>query len=82
MCVACRRGELPFYLPPEAFIYTHLPFEGYWQLLPNPVSKEQWWQMPEVALPFFAAGGQLLDEQLQSHTVLPACRCGSLQGFK
>lgn len=72
--LCCRHGELPFYLPPEAFIYTHLPFESYWQLLPRPVSREQWWQMPEVALPFFAAGGQLLEDKLQACTVLPAPR--------
>lgn len=70
----CRQGQLPFYLPPEAFIYTHLPFEAYWQLLPNPVSRDQWWNMPELALPFFAVGGQLQDDQLRSCTLLPAVR--------
>jgi hypothetical protein len=73
---SCRQGQLPFYLPPESFIHTHLPFEAYWQLLPNPVSLEQWWQMPEVSLALCAVGGQLVAEgQLKSCNMLPAVRC-------
>jgi hypothetical protein len=73
---SCRQGQLPFYLPPEALIHTHLPFEAYWQLLPSPITLKQWWQMPEVSLALCAAGGQLVDGgQLKSCNVLPAVRC-------
>lgn len=81
-CCCCREGQLPFYLPPEAFIHTHLPFEAYWQLLPNPVSLDQWWQLPEVSLAFCAAGGQLMAEELKSCTVLPAVRWVPISGVQ
>lgn len=50
---------LPLFIPPEAFIHTHLPFEACWQLLPEPLRPNDWWQMPELSLAFAAAGGRL-----------------------
>lgn len=60
-CRAQRDQPLPFFLPPEAFIHTHLPFEPCWQLLPVPMRTHDWWQRPELSLGFAAAGGKLLD---------------------
>lgn len=68
---------LPFFLPPEQLIHTHMPHEPCWQLLPEPLSLQQWWELPEVAMALFAAGGQLLaPQQLHACTVLsPAASC-------
>lgn len=55
---------LPFFLPPEAFIHTHLPFEPCWQLLPDPVRTADWWRRPGLSLGFAAAGGQLLQASM------------------
>ncbi|WIA19886.1 hypothetical protein OEZ85_005786 [Tetradesmus obliquus] len=74
-----KQGQLPFYLPPEAFIHSHLPFEAYWQLLPDPISLEAWWALPEVSLALCAAGGRLVDGgQLRACNVLPAVREGQV----
>lgn len=74
-CTHRRRGRAPFFTPPEAFIFSHLPFEPYWQLLPDPISADDFWALPEAAPAFFEAGGQLLDEGLRAVNTLPACRC-------
>jgi len=37
-----------FMTPPEKFIYSHLPDEQKWQLLDNPVSKEDFINMPHI----------------------------------
>lgn len=50
----------PFFIPPEAFIYTYLPLAAVWQLLPNPISLDTWWSMPECSVPLFSRGCKLL----------------------
>lgn len=78
---AARDQPLPFFLPPEAFIHTHLPFEPCWQLLPQPVRAEEWWARPALALGFAAAGGTLLDGgSLSACTVMQLDRCGFWAG--
>jgi hypothetical protein len=62
ICRAAGDQPLPFFLPPDAFIHTHLPFEPCWQLLPQPLRTEEWWARPELSLGFAAAGGRLLDD--------------------
>jgi len=71
-----RGGCAPFFVPPEAFIYSRLPFEPYWQLLPTPISSDAFWSLPEAAVALFESGGQLLDEGLRAVNVLPACKEG------
>lgn len=72
--LASRHGAAPFFIPPEVFVYSRLPFEPYWQLLPNPIHLDEFWALPEVAVSFFEAGGQLLDEGLRSTNQLPPCK--------
>jgi transglutaminase/protease-like cytokinesis protein 3 len=70
--VPCRRGDAPWFTPPGVFLFTHLPFQSYWQLVGEPLSQEAWWGRPEVTPAFFAAGCQLLDPNLAAVTTLPA----------
>ena len=75
---AARDQPLPFFLPPEAFIHTHLPFEPCWQLLPQPVRAEAWWAGPGLSLGFAAVGGRLLDGgALSACTVVQLDRCAA-----
>lgn len=81
-CRAARDQALPFFLPPEAFIHTHLPFEPCWQLLPQPVRAEEWWARPALTLGFAAAGGALLDGgSLSACTVMQLDRYGVASGL-
>ncbi|KAG1668378.1 hypothetical protein FOA52_004887 [Chlamydomonas sp. UWO 241] len=66
----------PFYVPPEAFLYSYWPFEAQWQLLPDPIRLDAWWALPEVDTMFFARGCQLVGDELQSVTELPSARQG------
>jgi hypothetical protein len=79
---ASRDQPLPFFLSPDVFIHTHLPFEPCWQLLPQPLRAEDWWARPELALGFAAAGGRLLDGagSLQACVVTQPLLDTSLQG--
>ncbi|MHC1630944.1 MAG: transglutaminase domain-containing protein [Methanotrichaceae archaeon] len=42
-----------FLTPPEEFVYTHLPEETRWQLLEDPLSKEEYEQLVYLKPPFF-----------------------------
>lgn len=78
---ASRDQPLPFFLPPDVFIHTHLPFEPCWQLLPQPLRTEDWWARPELGLGFAAAGGRLLDGgSLQACVITQPQLDMSLQG--
>lgn len=48
--------EFYFLTPPEYLIYTHFPEDKKWQLLPNPITKEQFEGLPFVKPPFFKNG--------------------------
>lgn len=48
--------EFWFDTKPESFIYTHLPEESRWQLLPQPISKADFEAMPKFSEGFFALG--------------------------
>lgn len=48
-----------FLTPPKAFIYTHLPDDNQWQLLPEAVSKAEYERLPEVNPSFFRYGLEL-----------------------
>jgi len=55
--MSLRAGQdIPFYISPEAFIYTHLPLEEWWQLLGTYVSADQFWEMPTCGMLFFTKG--------------------------
>ncbi|EFJ49288.1 hypothetical protein VOLCADRAFT_90064 [Volvox carteri f. nagariensis] len=71
-------GQCPFYVPPEAFLYSYWPLEAAWQLVPEPLSQEVWWALPYASLAFFAEGCQLGDERLEAVNVLPAVREGGV----
>ena len=47
------------FMPPEEFIYTHLPKDPDWQLLSSPVSTEQFADQPYLLGRFFDAGLRL-----------------------
>lgn len=48
--------EYFFLTPPEEFIFTHFPVESRWQLLPTPVSQEEFKRWPRVPVRFFDLG--------------------------
>ncbi|GLI64974.1 hypothetical protein VaNZ11_008382 [Volvox africanus] len=75
---ALAGGHCPFYIPPEAFIYSYWPLEAAWQLLPEPLSQEVWWALPYASLAFFAEGCQLGDARLEAVNLLPAAREGGV----
>ncbi|GLC73170.1 hypothetical protein PLESTF_001343000 [Pleodorina starrii] len=69
---------VPFFIPPEAFIYSYWPLEAAWQLLPEPLAQETWWALPYASLSFFSEGCQLGDERLEAVNVLPPVREGGV----
>lgn len=52
-----------FFTKPEEFIYEHFPTEARWQLLPEPVSQEEFQDLPYVSPAFFQCGLELADAQ-------------------
>ncbi len=52
----------PYYFatPPEQFIYNHLSGDRAWQLLTNPITKQQFDHFPEISPEFFKTGLQLV----------------------
>jgi hypothetical protein len=42
-----------FFTKPEEFIYRHLPEEKRWQLLPEPLSRQEFQNLPFVSPPYF-----------------------------
>lgn len=73
---AAAQGPLraPFYVPPEAFIYSYFPLEAQWQLLPDPMGMEDWWALPQLSVPFFAKGMRLVSDTLQSVNFIQATK--------
>lgn len=60
------------FVPPEIFLYTHLPAEDKWQLLDEPIERDKFETLPILRPLFFAAGYQLLNP-----THLPVRASGS-----
>ena len=50
-----------FFAPPEEFIYAHLPVDERWQLLPHPISKEEFAQLVYLRPKFFSLGLRVID---------------------
>lgn len=52
----------PFYFapPPSQLIYTHFPQDSQWQLLDNPISRNEFDSLPRVYPPFFKHNIQLV----------------------
>ncbi|KAG2493820.1 hypothetical protein HYH03_008038 [Edaphochlamys debaryana] len=73
---ALAGGHYPFYVPPDAFIYSYWPLEAAWQLLPEPLAQEVWWQLPYASTAFFAVGCQLGDHHLAAVNTLKPIREG------
>eukprot|EP00049_Salpingoeca_infusionum_P005110 m.88421 g.88421 ORF g.88421 m.88421 type:complete len:460 (-) comp12860_c0_seq2:2214-3593(-) len=44
------------FLEPQAMLYTHLPEDPKWQLLPHPIDPEEWVQLPYLRGRFFLCG--------------------------
>lgn len=72
---ALAGGHVPFFVPPDAFIYSYWPLEAAWQLLPEPLSLDTWWALPYASVAFFARGCQLGDERIEAVNELPPIRC-------
>ncbi len=52
------------------------PPQAHWQLLPDPLTLNAWWDLPHLSVAFFARGLQLLDPQdLSAAVSVPAPRC-------
>ena len=51
---------MQFLSPPKEFIYSHYPLETRWQLLENPVSLDDFWDLAQCSPSFFLAGLKLL----------------------
>lgn len=75
---AMAGGHMPFYIPPDAFIYSYWPLEGAWQLLPEPLGLDTWWALPCASLPFFARGCSLGSSALAAVNELPPIREGQV----
>ena len=52
--------EFYFLTPPEQFIYTHLPKDPTWQLLPTPISHAEFLALPDLDPAFFVLGLKLV----------------------
>ncbi|KAG2447532.1 hypothetical protein HYH02_007456 [Chlamydomonas schloesseri] len=75
---ALAGGHFPFFVPPDAFIYSYWPLEAAWQLLQEPLSQEVWWQLPYASVAFFAEGCRLGDERLAAVNALRPIRQGGV----
>ncbi len=51
-----KYSESWFDTPAEQFVYTHLPEKPQWQLLPTPVSIDEFWMRPTVTSLYFQYG--------------------------
>ncbi|WP_300726672.1 transglutaminase domain-containing protein [uncultured Bacteroides sp.] len=67
-----------FNVDPHWLIFTHLPDESMWQLLPTPVTKEQFYRLPGLA-PMLAGygldGASILQKALQKRMDVPEFHC-------
>jgi hypothetical protein len=52
--------EFYFLTPPEQFIYTHLPKDPAWQLLPTRISRADFLALPDLDPAFFVRGLELV----------------------
>lgn len=60
-CVRCNYVlGTQFLVRPEEFVYTHFPLEPRWQLLPEPLSLQSFWELAQCTPSFFLAGLQVL----------------------
>jgi hypothetical protein len=59
-----HRRFSPYYFlaPPEEFIYAHFPEDEKWQLLPHPVSKDEFAQLVYLRPKFFSLGMRIVDQ--------------------
>eukprot|EP00803_Ostreobium_quekettii_P007891 evm.model.scf_1892.2 EVM.evm.TU.scf_1892.2 scf_1892:12548-15209(+) len=73
---ALRKGNVPFYVPPEFFIYRYFPLEEHWQLLSQPVGLEAFWNLPLCSLLFLDKQIALLDDSLRDTEALQPGREG------
>jgi len=55
-------SRMDFFTRPQHFIYTHMPLARRWQLLPEPITVERFWAMPQLAPAFFPLGIQIPDQ--------------------
>ena len=53
---------MQFLSPPKEFIFSHYPLETRWQLLENPVSLNDFWDLAQCSPAFFLAGLKLLGD--------------------
>lgn len=58
----------------QAWIYSYFPLEAHWQLLPEPMTLDQWWALPYLSVGFFARGMKLVQgsEGLAAVNIQPA----------
>lgn len=52
--------EFYFLTPPEQFIYRHFPEKKTWQLIDQPISKQEYTEIPNLPPAFFSHGFQLV----------------------
>ncbi|KXZ48378.1 hypothetical protein GPECTOR_28g785 [Gonium pectorale] len=71
-------GHFPFFVPPDAWIYSYWPLEAAWQLLQDPLGHEVWWALPYASVAFFAGGCCLGNPDLAAVNELPAVREGGV----
>jgi hypothetical protein len=53
------------FVPPEIFLYTHLPREEEWQFVERPIDREKFDSLPALRPLFFAAGYELVEPKRQ-----------------
>ena len=63
-----RTLNVYFFLPrPDEMIYHHLPENNRWQLLREPIGMDQYIRMPQLQVPYFELGLDLIYPRHQSH---------------
>lgn len=56
-----------FSVPPEQFVYTHLPDDEEWQLLEKPITKKEFEGLPNLRPQFFQSGFKLKNPKQGSY---------------
>ena len=59
-----------FLTPPDQLIYSHLPETNRWQLLRDPINKQQFGNMPQLKSHYFKLNIELLSPRYQYHASL------------
>ena len=62
-------NEFYFLTDPDVFIGTHFPNNSKWQLLPQPISKSRFFNLPKLGDRYFKLGLKLSGESLLSYKV-------------